>query len=51
MRETMAAAYPEPVPTSSTRCPGFTPAAWIIQATTYGWEMVCPSAMGSGMSR
>src|SRR5436309_913248 len=45
-----AAWYPEPVPTSSTRCPGRTAVASQIRATMYGCEIVWPWPMGRAAS-
>jgi hypothetical protein len=28
----------------------FTSSAWVISPTTLGWLMVCPQAIGSGVS-
>ena len=50
IRDRTAAPYPDPVPISSTRAPGLSPAAWVITATMYGCEIVCPSPIGSGRS-
>ena len=46
----MAVAYPEPVPTSSTRSRPVSSSASAIAATTYGCEIVCPQPMSSGRS-
>ena len=46
----IAAAYPDPVPISSTLLEGLSPSASTINATTYGCEIVCPSSIGSGES-
>src|ERR1051325_6008890 len=45
-----AAWYPEPVPTSSTLCPGRTSSASQMRATMYGCEIVWPSPMGRAAS-
>ena len=46
----MAVAYPEPVPTSSTRSRPVMSSASIMAATTYGCEMVWPQPISSGRS-
>lgn len=45
-----AAWYPDPVPISSTRSPGLSSNHWVIQATTYGCDTVCPRPRGSATS-
>ena len=45
-----AAWYPDPVPISRTRSPGFGWISSVIQATTNGCEIVCPAPIGSGPS-
>lgn len=42
--------YPDPVPTSRTRSPGFAPSAWVMNATVYGWEIVCEHPIGRAES-
>ena len=49
-RDRIAVWYPEPVPTSSTRSVGRGRIASLMNATMYGWEIVCPSPIGSGPS-
>jgi hypothetical protein len=44
------AAYPEPVPMSSTVSPPSRSSASIIRATMYGCEIVWSASMGSGES-
>ena len=47
-RDSTAAAYPLPVPTSSTRSRPVSPSSAAIAATMAGAEIVWPHAIGSG---
>ncbi|KPJ98202.1 MAG: hypothetical protein AMS20_16465 [Gemmatimonas sp. SG8_28] len=46
----IAAWYPDPVPTSSTRARRVSRASWVIRATMYGCEMVWSYPIGRGPS-